>query len=158
MLAHYVVPSAQNTQEETAMIHYLHTTDDLEPHHLRGFFRDWPNPPTPTTHLRLLRGSDAIALALTDTPERHVVGFATTITDGVLAAYIPLLEVLPEYRGRGIGRELIQRLLARLGHLYMIDVTCDSDVLPFYASIGMTPSTGASIRNHQHQAGAATEA
>ena len=135
------------------MIHYLDTTDDLEPHHLRGFFQDWPNPPTPTTHLRLLQGSDAIAVALIDTPERHVVGFASAITDGVLAAYISLLEVLPEHRRLGIGRELIKRLLARLGPFYMIDVTCDPGVLPFYTALGMTPSTGASLRNFQHQAG-----
>ena len=31
----------------------------------------------------------------------RVVGFVTAISDGVLSAYIPLLEVLPEYQGAG---------------------------------------------------------
>lgn len=141
-------------REEHDVIHYLHTTDTLEPKHLDGFFEGWPDPPTPETHLRLLQNSGCVALALTDIPVRHVVGFATAITDGVLSAYISLLEVLPEHRGRGIGRQLIQRLLERLDHLYMIDVTCDEEVLPFYTSLGLTPSTGASLRNYQHQSGA----
>ncbi len=134
------------------MVHYRDTAEGIQPDQLRGFFHGWPNPPTLETHLRILDGSDTIVLAMADTPARRVVGFATAITDGVVAAYIPLLEVLPEYRGRGIGRELIRRLLTRLDHLYMIDVTCDPGVLPFYTSIGMTPSTGASKRTYKHQA------
>ena len=99
-------------------------TDDLEvivADQLRGFFVDWPNPPTPDTHLRLLRGSGAVELAVDDATGR-VVGFVTAVTDGVLSAYIPLLEVLPEYQGRGIGSELVRRLLSRLEHLYMVDL------------------------------------
>ncbi|MEJ2287634.1 MAG: GNAT family N-acetyltransferase [Deinococcales bacterium] len=136
------------------MVHYRDSAEGITPDQLRGFFEGWPYPPTPGTHLRILTGSDAIALALTDTPAPRVVGFATAITDGVLAASIPLLEVLPEYRGRGIGRELVERLLARLDHLYMIDVTCDPDVVPFYTSLGMQASTGASLRDYARQAGA----
>ena len=137
------------------MVTYRHSAEGLQPEQLRGFFQGWPNPPTPETHLRILHGSDAIALALANTPECHVVGFATAITDGVLAATIPLLEVLPAYRDQGIGHKLIRRLLERLDPLYMIDVTCDPNVLPFYTKLGMKASTGACLRNYAHQAGAA---
>ena len=37
----------------------------------------------------------------------QVVGFITAISDGVLSAYIPLLEVLPGWRSQGIGGELV---------------------------------------------------
>jgi len=134
------------------MVSYRHTAEGIRADQLRGFFVDWPNPPTAETHLRILEGSDVVVLALTDTPAPRVVGFATAITDGILAATIPLLEVLPDHRGRGIGRELIQRLLARLDHLYMIDVPCDPKVVPFYTALGMTAATGACLRNYQHQA------
>jgi len=136
------------------MVHYRHNAEGIQPAQLRGFFEGWPNPPTPETHLRVLERSDAIVLALTDGPTPRVVGFATAITDGILSATIPLLEVLPGHRGQDIGHELIERLLARLDHLYMIDVTCDPNVVPFYTSLGMTAATGASLRNYQHQAGA----
>ena len=135
------------------MVTYHHSAEGLQPSQLRGFFEGWANPPTPETHLRILEGSDDIVLALTDTPAPHVIGFGTAITDGVLAASIPLLEVLPDHRSHGIGRELIQRLLARLDNLYMIDVTCDPDIVPFYTALGMTAATGASLRNYRHQAG-----
>ena len=88
-----------------------------------------------------------------DEESGHVVGFITAISDHVLSAYIPLLEVLPEYRGRGIGRELVGRMLDRLRGLYMIDLVCDPDLEPFYTSMGMYPATGMMIRNYEHQSG-----
>jgi ribosomal protein S18 acetylase RimI-like enzyme len=47
------------------------------------------------------------------TPERHLA--------------LPLLEVLPEYQGQGVGTELVRRLLARLDSLYMVDLCCDAE-------------------------------
>ncbi|WP_218212220.1 GNAT family N-acetyltransferase, partial [Pseudomonas sp. 2822-15] len=76
---------------------------------LQGFFVGWPNPPSSHTHLKLLEKSTHIVLAVDDENEQ-VVGFITAISDGVLSAYIPLLEVLTEYQGRGIGKELVRRM------------------------------------------------
>lgn len=135
------------------MIRYVHTSEGITPDQLVGFFEGWPQPPSPQTHLRLLANSDEIVLAI-DEDQGKVVGFVIAITDRVLSAYIPLLEVLPDYRSRGIGRELVQRVVTRLAGLYMIDVLCDPPLQPFYASLGMRPATGAVIRNYQHQAGA----
>ena len=39
-----------------------------------------------------------------------LVGFARAISDGATNAYISTVAVLPEYQGRGIGRELVRRL------------------------------------------------
>lgn len=82
-----------------------------------------------------------------------MVGFITAITDGVLSAYIPLLEVLPAYRGRGTGSELLRRLLQKLDHLYMVDLLCDAELQPFYERMGMRPATGMMIRNYAKQSG-----
>jgi GNAT superfamily N-acetyltransferase len=87
-----------------------------------------------------------------------VVGFITAIRDNVLAAYVPPLEVLPEYRGRGIGSQLVRRMLDRLKDLYMVDLLCDTDLQPFYASLGMVPATGIMLRNHERQSGEEAEA
>lgn len=134
------------------MIHYTVDLAGVMADQLQGFFVNWPNPPTPDTHLRLLHGSDAIELA-TDEETGQVVGFATAITDGVLSAYIPLLEVLPGYQGRGIGSELIRRLLKQLDHLYMIDLICDADLQPFYEKQGLRPASGMMVRNYARQSG-----
>ena len=144
------------------MIQYTNSAANIKPDQLEGFFEGWPNPPSPETHLRLLRQSDEVVLALDDASmddasrddaSRDVVGFITAISDGVLAAYIPLLEVRRAYRGRGIGKALVRRMLDRLDDLYIVDLLCDPDLQPFYAALGMRPAAGMMLRNYEHQSG-----
>ena len=110
----------------------------------------WPNPPSEETFLRLLKGSYRIILAIQD---NRIIGFITAISDGVLSAYIPLLEVLPEYQSKGIGKELLARMKNELSHLYMIDLLCDEELIPYYEKQGMSKATGALIRNYENQNG-----
>ena len=100
------------------MIVYTEALTGINADRLQGFFVGWPSPPSPATHLRLLAGSDAVVLAL-DGVDEPVVGFVTALSDGVSCTYIPHLEVVPAYQGRGIGTELMRLLLSRLSHLYM---------------------------------------
>src|SRR3954452_21583622 len=105
----------------------------MEPRHLEGFFVGWPKRPAAERHLEILRGSAAVVLAR---DAENVVGFVNAISDGVLSAYIALLEVLPDYQGLGIGSELVRRLVDRLRGLYMIDLCCDAELEPFYRRLG----------------------
>lgn len=133
------------------MITYSDSLEGITPGHLRGgFFDGWQNPPTPETHLRILRGSSAFVLAVHNA---EVVGFITSISDGVSAAYIPHLEVLPAYQGKGIGSELVRRMLEKLHHLYMVDLICDANIQPFYQRVGMRPYTAMIYRNYEAQSG-----
>nr|WP_091001125.1 GNAT family N-acetyltransferase [Paenibacillus sp. OK003] len=117
------------------------------------FFEGWPNPPSTPTFLKLLEQSYAVELAV-DEDTGNVVGFIQAISDGVLSAYIPLLEVLPEYQGKGIGTDLIKRMFNRLGDLYMIDLLCDNELQEFYEKQGMQKASGMVIRHFQNQDGA----
>lgn len=134
------------------MISYIESTDGITLENLQGFFVGWPNPPTPQTHLRILNGSNHVVIAI-DTDTGDVVGFINALTDGVIYAYIPLLEVLPQYQGMGIGSGLVRRMLEKLSKLYAIDILCDPELQPFYARFGMLPSTGVLIRNYNRQSG-----
>lgn len=136
------------------MITYLESTAGVTPQHLEGFFVDWgwSNPPPPERHLEILQKSTHVVLARDD-GSGCVVGYVNALSDGVLAAYIPLLEVLKPYRGRGIGSELVRRILARLGDLYMVDVLCDAELEPFYARFGMQRAFGMAIRRYDRQSG-----
>ncbi len=131
---------------------YTDSLDGITPDHLRGFFAGWPEAPAPETHLRLLRGSSHILLAL-DPAAGRVVGFITAVSDGVLAAYIPLLEVLPEYQGQGIGSELVRRMLDTLRGLYMVDLVCDEGLKPFYERCGMMSYHAMIKRDYSRQSG-----
>ena len=133
-------------------VNYLESPYTLRPDQLTGFFVGWPQSPSEERLLELLRNSSHVVLAFDEEVDR-VVGFATAISDGVLCAYVPLLEVLPEYRGRGIGTDLMRRMLDKLSHLYMIDLLCDEDLQPFYARLGMTHSKGVMVRNYERQSG-----
>jgi len=112
---------------------------------LDGFFAGWRTPRTPDEHLNILHGSDLAVLAIDPETDR-VVGFVTALTDGVQAAFIPFLEVLPEFQGRGVGTELMRRLLDRLGAIPCVDLTCDPEIQPFYRRMGMSPSVGMILR------------
>ncbi|MDL1901042.1 GNAT family N-acetyltransferase [Anaerolineae bacterium CFX9] len=132
-------------------------TDSLEgvtEAHLEGFFVGWLNPPSPEKHLQLLRAASYVMLAKDG---ERVVGFANAISDGVLSAYIPLVEILPEYQGQGIGTELVRQLFEKLRHLYMVDIVCDATVAPFYERFGMYTAYGMMMRNYAAQSGAVTQ-
>ena len=135
------------------MLTYTTNTNQLTAEMLEGgFFVDWPNPPSPAVHLRILQGSYLTWLAI-DTETDKVVGFINAVSDGVLSAYIPLLEVLPQYQGQGIGSELVKRMIDSLKHLYMVDVLCDQNLQKYYAKFGMRNATGAFLRNYERQNG-----
>ncbi|HEU0168215.1 MAG TPA: GNAT family N-acetyltransferase [Chloroflexota bacterium] len=117
------------------MIAYSESAEGITAGMLQGFFAGWPSPPSPETHLRVLRGSQAVVIALDGA---RVVGFVSAIGDGVLSASISLLEVRAEYRRQGIGSELIRRVLVQLEGLN-VDLSCDPELVPFYARFGMQP-------------------
>ena len=134
------------------MIRYQDTLEGITTDQLQGFFAGWPKPPSSATHLRLLQGSQHFILARNETLGT-VVGFITAVSDGVLSAYIPHLEVLPAYQGQGIGSELVRQMLERLQQIYMVDLICDPELQPFYTRLGMRPWTAMVVRNYERQSG-----
>lgn len=136
-----------------AEIRYSSDPTPLRPENVEGFFVGWPTPPDAATLVRILAGSDAVWLALDGA---RVVGFINALTDGVLNAFIPLLEVLPEYQGSGIGGELVRRMTESLGDIYAIDLVCDEGLVPFYEGSGYTKLTAMARRNYAHQRGKQT--
>ena len=115
-----------------------------------GFFVGWPNPPNTAAHLRILESSHISWVAI-NTATNKVVGFINAVSDGIMAAYIPLFEVLPEYQNRGIGKQLVSRMLDSLKHLYMVDLICDEETQDYYAKFGMYKATGMMARNYGRQ-------
>jgi len=135
--------------EEIPMICFTDSLNGVEDNDLDGFFTGWPNPPTCSAHLEILKGSSHVELAVLGNGK--VVGYITVISDGVSCAYIPHLEVLPEYRGKGIGSELVGRVLEHCKHMYMIDLMCDEDVRLFYEKMGFRAGRGMMVRNYKKQ-------
>lgn len=133
------------------MIHYKLYTQDLDKLKLAsGFFAGWPSGPDETTHRKMMQQSYKSIIAI---DENEIVGFVTIISDGVLSAYIPLLEVVKSHQGQGIGKALMERAFEETKHLYSVDLSCDSDKISFYKQFGMHLSHGMISRNYENQSG-----
>lgn len=129
-------------------IEFVTDIEKIDPGQLAGFFEGWPDPPTRDVHIAILRGSSHVVCALDGD---HVVGFVNAVSDGFFAAFVPMLEVLPSHRGRGIGTELVRRLLHQLEEFYSIDLVCDDDVRPFYERLGLQSMRAMSVRHFDRQ-------
>lgn len=85
-------------------------------------------------------------VAIDDADDR-VVGFVNMLSDGVLTAFIPWLEVLPGYQGQGIGGELMRRILDGTDRFYTVDLVCHALLVPYYERFGMRGASRALLRH-----------
>lgn len=134
---------------------YSQEVSSLTTNQLEGFFVGWKNKPSEATLKKILENSEEALVAI-DTNTNQVVGFITAITDGVLSAYIPFLEVVPAYHKQGIGQELTKRMLEALKPYYMVDIVCDEHLVPFYEKAGLKRSVAMIRRNYEQQSGRGT--
>lgn len=65
-----------------------------------------------------------------------LVGFARAISDGVFNAYISTVAVLPAYQKRGIGRELVRRLMEDRDGIQFV-LHANERAYSFYLHIGL---------------------
>jgi len=124
-------------------VEYLTTSERIHPEMITGFFVGWPVAPTAEKLMEVMEGSYRRVWAVLDD---RVVGYVNAISDGVLNAFIPWLEVHPDHQGRGIGAELVRRIVADLDGMYAIDLCCDSELFPYYERLGFTTFGGAGLR------------
>ena len=102
---------------------------------LEGLHVGWPKPPSPATHLKSLRNMNAIMLAI-DEDTGDVVGFISGMTDETLILFIWDLEVRTQYQHKGIGSELLRRLLDAHGDVYQVNLNTNAKTRPFYERFG----------------------
>ena len=70
--------------------------------------------------------------------DEKLVGYIDSVSNGVTDAYIQDLMVHPDYQGKGIGTELMNRMIAELKrrNIYMISVVFEEKLRPFYSRFG----------------------
>jgi len=84
----------------------------------------------------MVRGSFCFMVA--ETPEGEVVGMGRAISDGVSDAYIQDVVVLQQWRGHGIGAELIRRLTRTLRQrkIGWVGLVAEPGTRRFYERLG----------------------
>ena len=67
-----------------------------------------------------------------------LVGYVDSVSNGVTDAYIQDLTVDPAYQGKGIGTELMNRIIAALKEkrIYIISVVYEEKLASFYKRFG----------------------
>ena len=70
--------------------------------------------------------------------EDQLVGYVDSVSNGVTDAYIQDLIVRPDYQGKGIGTDLMKKMIASLKekHIYIISVIFEERLKPFYDRFG----------------------
>lgn len=79
-----------------------------------------------------------------------IIGTARAISDLEYHAGIYDVAVLPEYQGRGLGKQMLEYLLGQLP-VWRVFLVCDPDVEDFYRKFGFEKLQGAMVRFNPHQ-------
>jgi ribosomal protein S18 acetylase RimI-like enzyme len=94
---------------------------------------DWSSVKKPQQLHKALLGSHSLLSAWHGST---VVGLGNAISDGYLVVYYPHLLVLPDYQRRGIGTELMRRLVARYEGFHQHMLVADGRAIEFYRKCG----------------------
>ena len=93
----------------------------------------WGNGRARETQERLVREASRV-VGLYD-GERQI-GFCRAFTDGVAAAYLADVYVLQEYRGRGLGEELVREMIDNGPYAKLKWLLHTTDAHPLYRKVG----------------------
>ncbi len=115
----------------------LHYSDarDLPIESVIALYRanEWSSAKKPDLLHKALLGSHSLFSAWDGA---KLIGLGNAISDGYLVVYYPHLLVLPAYQERGIGTELMRRLMARYQGFHQHMLVADGRALDFYRKCG----------------------
>ncbi len=103
-------------------------------YHAGGWWKDEYDPATLPV---LIRKSFAFAVAV-DPSTGRAVGMGRVISDGISDGYIQDLVVLPAFRNKGIGKEIVASLVRRCTEagITWIGLIAEPDTEEFYRPLG----------------------
>jgi GNAT superfamily N-acetyltransferase len=94
---------------------------------------------------KMLAATDLV-FALIDRSDDRLVGFARVLTDDTYLAVVLDVVVASEYRERGLGRMLLNAIVAhpRLSAVQSLELVCQPELIPFYRRWGFSDEVGPS--------------
>ena len=121
------------------------TLDGLTPSRIATLYRRAPLLRQTDSGPRLQTAFENSGIVLSLWDGERLVGLARVITDGVAVAYLCDLAVEPDVQGAGVGKRLIDEVLARVGTAEL--VLRDSNLSTgFYDRLGFEPVENAWMR------------
>jgi GNAT superfamily N-acetyltransferase len=93
----------------------------------------WSVARKPDRLMRALKRSHSVVTAWV---KGSLVGLGNALSDGSLVVYYPHMLVLPQFQGRGIGRELMKRLMRRYRGFHQHILIAEAKAVSFYRKCG----------------------
>ena len=93
----------------------------------------WSAARKPDRLMRALKRSHSVVTAWV---KGSLVGLGNALSDGSLVVYYPHMLVLPEFQRRGIGRELMKRLMKRYRGFHQHILIAEVKAVSFYRKCG----------------------
>jgi len=93
----------------------------------------WSAARKPAQLVRALKRSHSVVTAWV---EGSLVGLGNAVSDGSRVVYYPHLLVLPEFQRRGIGRQLMKRLMNRYRGFHQHILIAEAKAVSFYRKCG----------------------
>jgi GNAT superfamily N-acetyltransferase len=97
----------------------------------------WDSAKFPTKLQQAIAGSHTVVTAW---DQDILVGLVNALSDGIMTVYIHYMLVRSEYQKRGIGRELMNRMLAQHADYYRKVLISDNHSVDFYEKCGFVVS------------------
>jgi ribosomal protein S18 acetylase RimI-like enzyme len=98
----------------------------------------------------LIRASQRVVVAVSN---GAVIGFARALTDGLANGYLSMVVVAPAFRGKGVGRALVEQLTGDDPQITWV-LRAGRDAAPgFFAKLGFSASATAMERRRAGDAG-----
>lgn len=89
---------------------------------------------------------DNTSFCLTVWHTEKLVGFARVLTDDVYRGLLDDVIVDGEFRRRALGKEMLNLIVERFGHVHELLLGCQDDLVPFYEKFGFE------VEKHPHLA------
>lgn len=93
----------------------------------------WSSADKPELLLKALQNSHGLVSAWDGD---LLIGLGNAITDGYLVVYYPHLLVLPSYQGKGVGYDIMQRMMSIYEGFHMHILVADGQAVDFYKKCG----------------------
>lgn len=112
----------------------LHTEKPIPPLQLIRLYQDvdwWPTRTKDGIRKLLAHG-----VVLGAWEEKQLVGFCRAVSDGVYRAYVEDVVVLRTHRGRGIGRQMMDKMMKELSGIEAVSLFCSAKLADYYQGSG----------------------